>query len=252
MTTRKQIAIYTNISKQIEFKDRLNAILERPESSIAVCYLQQSTADKFCLFIIPKTPKYDFTTITFDFTHYFSDSPSPCPEFYERYMGYGLSKEDIDSLSHLLDEFTFKNRYEGAFFASKFFEPQLNLKNNKSILFKCIPDDLYNRYLIDGRYVERYYSVVTADQLVRLFKNEKDLDFNKTLVKCKTSTLSTHVKIEHCYADITQVRRDSDPVEQYIVEHYQDFETWGGYIKTIFKLDDGLQEVDIKSFTDTI
>lgn len=251
MKTRKKLAVYTNISKQIEFKDRLNAILNQPNSSIAVCYLQQSTPNKFCLFIIPNTPKYDFATISFDFCHYFSDSPSVCPEFYSRYMGYGLSKEDIDSLSELLDEFTFKSRYEGVFFASKFFEPELNLYNNKTIVFKFTPDDQQGRCVIDRQYLNRYYTVLTSEQIAQCLKNEKSSDFRNALIRCNTKTFSQHRKIEHCYTDITQVRLE-EPVERYIVEHYQDFETTNGYIGKIYQLDGGLHEIGINSFLNVI
>ena len=72
----------------------------------------------FCVFIIPKNTKYDFSIISFNFAHRFDKESE---NFYDYYEKEGLSKKDIKELNKLFAEYTFENYYEGLFFASKFF-----------------------------------------------------------------------------------------------------------------------------------
>jgi hypothetical protein len=252
MQSDKRASFYTDVSKHHEFISRLKSILKQPDSSISNCYITRSTSDKYCLFITPANPQYDFTKITFDFNNFFSSSPTKNDTFYKRYMDQGLSKVDIDSLSDLLDEFAFENFYEGMFFASKFFEPELNPSEAYSLYFKFTADEKHERYFIDGKKVEKYYSVIDRENLAYVLNLEDDLDLDAILIKCNTYGFTHYNMLDFCIQAIKKTSGHHPRPENFVVEVYQDLEYFGGYIKGVFELvDDKLVEVDIKDIVNT-
>lgn len=252
MQSEKRVSFYTDVSKHLEFIARLNAILNEPDSSISNCYITRSTSDRYCLFITPINPQYDFTTITFDFCNFFSNSDEKDGNFYKRYMDQGLSKEDVDLLSDFLDSFAFYNSYEGLFFASKFFEPVLNPSEAKRIYFKFTANEKACLELIDGKKLEKYYSVTTRQNLAYELSRDKSIDLNANLIKCNTYSFSQHKKLDFCLQEIKKTSGNHPPVENFIVIQYKDLEYFGTYIESVFKLiDDKLVEVDIQDIVNT-
>jgi uncharacterized protein YuzB (UPF0349 family) len=252
MQTNKRASFYTDISKQQEFIARLNAILNEPDSSISNCYLARSTSDRYCLFITPFNAQYDFTNITFDFCNFFSNSTVKDDDFYSRYVDQGLSKTDVDRLSDLLDAFAFENFYEGLFFASKFFEPELNPLKVNSLYFKFTANEEDRLELIDGKKLEKHYSVTTRQNLAYELSRDKSIDLNANLIKCNTYSFSQYKKLDFCLREIKKTNGNYPTVEKLVVVQYRDLEYYNSYIQSVFALvDDELVEVDIKDIVNT-
>lgn len=252
MQSEKRVSFYTDVSKHHEFIARLNAILNEPDSSISNCYLTRSTSDRYCLFITPFNAQYDFTTITFDFCNFFSNSHEKDENFYKRYMDQGLSKADIDRLSDLLDDFAFENSYEGLFFASKFFEPVLNPSKALSIYFKFTANEKARLEVIDGKKLEKSYSVIRREYLAYELSRVDNIDFNAPLIKCNTYSFTQYKKLDFCIQAIKKTSGNYPPIENFVVVQYRDLEYYSTYIESVFKLvDDKLVEVDIKDIVNT-
>lgn len=248
MNNENKVSFYTDLSKHYEFKERLMAILSDPESSIGYCFLTRSTSDRFCLFLSPLTSKYSFSNISFDFFNFFTRQDVKDESFYIHYTEQGLSRKDIDLFHDLLQDFTFDNFHEGQFFASLFFGENFNPNKLNCIILKYIPDPNYNRYLISGRKVARFYSIISESNLAFLLNKEDYIDYNAELINCNTYGFTQEKEIKRCLKGIQELTFRHPPVQQLVVEHYRDYETSAGYIGKIFKFVNGeLIETAIQS-----
>lgn len=248
MHSENKVSFYTDLTKHHEFMNKLMTILSDPESSIGYCFLAPSTSDRICLFFSPLNSKYSFSNISFDFYHFFTPQGEKDEFFYNHYGEQGLSKKDIDLLHDLLKEFTFDNFHEGQFFASLFFGENFNPNKLNCIILKYVPDPNYNRYLISGRKVARFYSIVSESNLAFLLNKEDDIDYNAELIKCNTYGFTQEKEIKRCLKGIQELTFRHPSVQQLVVEHYRDYETSAGYIGKVFKfVNDELIETTTQS-----
>ncbi len=244
MYSDNRVSFYTDLTKHHEFLSRLKEIINHPESNIVDCYFAQSTSNRFSLFIDTKNPRYSFKSIVFDFTNPFwrdswknSDST---------YLEDGLSQRDIDNLKTFLADFTFKNSYEGLFFASLFFGETFNPKKASTIYLKFTPDEENNKYTIDGKYCELQMAVTSRDNLVHELKREGNKK-HANLYKCNTYSFQHHREMKYCIDQINRVAKDVPKPDWYVVEFYHDLEHLSSYIKTIYNVvDEQLIEVNIE------
>lgn len=164
----ERISIYTDTSKQEEFINRMNAIVNNQNSKISFCSIEKGVSNNFSLFLHPINSLYSFNTLHFDFCSL--DIEIKDENDYDRYLKEGYSREDIDSLHSLLKEFCFKNFYEGQFFASRFRELS-NIEKCNAYVFKFLTDEKNNRFNIEGKYLERTYAIVSRDEAITLIKD---------------------------------------------------------------------------------
>lgn len=238
----KRVSFYPDDSKNKEFLKRLKCILNHKNSSIAECSIQKSLSESFCVFIIPKNPKYSFSNIVFNFSIRFDREA--CGDFYEYYEKEGLNRHDIEQLNNLFNDYTFENYYEGLFFASKFFTKK---KTPLNLYLKFSENEKENKYIVDGHKVARYYSIVDKENLDYLLENKSVIE-GSPLVKCNTYGLSTYDNEN----EVLQKYKDkylSKEEELFVIEHYRDYETVEYFLLKIFKVvDEKLVEQDLKSF----
>lgn len=246
MQTDKKITFYTDLSKHHEFISRLNAILNDPESSVSDCYLSLSTTGSYYLNISSKST---FQNSTFNFSNFFSRSDKKDDNFYNAYLSRGLSKKDIELFSDFFDEFAFTNHFEGDFFASRFFEKELNPKEFQRIYFKFSLDEKHNNHIIENKKLTRYYSVASKEILLHYLKDEKLLNNDSKLVEMNTYTFANNEKIQTAIVDLENKNKIIPHDKNYIVEHFKDLEYYVGYIANIYDWNDGkLIDVDIRNF----
>lgn len=246
MQTDKKITFYTDLTKHHEFISRLNSILNNKESSVSDCYLSSSTMGAFYLNIISKS---NFENSLFNFSNFFSRGNEKNDYFYQSYLNRGLSKQDIDLFSDFLDEFAFTNRFEGDFFASRFFENELNKKNHNRIYFKFTPSEKNNNHLVSGKKLSRHYTVESETALGHLLNNEDVSNQDSKLTKINTYSFSNIEKIQTAIVHLEDKNKIIPHDKNYIVEHFKDLEYYVGYIANIYDWKDGkLIDVDIKKF----
>lgn len=238
----KRVSFYPDDSKNKEFLKRLKSILNHKDSSIAECSIQKSLSESFCVFIIPKKPKYSFSKIVFNFSISFDREADG--DFFQYYEEEGLSRHDIEQLNNLFNEYTFENYYEGLFFASKFFTKK-NAPLN--LYLKFSEDTKENKHIIDGHKVARYYSIVDKENLDYILENKSVIE-GSSLVKCNTYGLSTY----DTEKEVLQKHKErcfSKEQENFVIEHCRDYETVQYYLLKIFKvIDEKLVEQELKSF----
>ncbi len=237
----KFVSFYPDEEKNQEFLKRLKEIVEQKDSSIAECSIQMSVSNSFCVFIIPNTPKYDFSVITFNFSHRFDKESK---NFYDYYEKEGLSKKDIKELNKLFDEYTFENHYEGLFFASKFF----NKKDSPINLYlKFTENEKNNKYVVEGKKVAKYYSIMLKEELESLLER-KEINPNSSLVECNTYGLQSSKNIKDVLKLINE-KNNQHSDKLLIIEHVQDYETMKRFVRNVFTVvEDNLIKQEIKDF----
>lgn len=157
----KKISIYTDKSKQEEFIERMNAIVNNQNSSIAYCVIEKNGSNGFVILVRPHNPRRSHDTLMFNFNSYlYTDND------YKEYIDKGYSKEDITQLATLLNDFCFENFYEGQFFASTFLK--LTEETLKSYVFKLNTDEKNHIFLIDNKYLIRIFTVIKKEEVLDL------------------------------------------------------------------------------------
>ena len=237
----KFVSFYPNEEKNQEFLKRLKDIVSKEDSSIAECSIQKSVSNNFCVFIIPKTPKYDFSIIIFNFAHRFDRESK---NFYDYYEKEGLSKKDIKELNKLFAEYTFENYYEGLFFASKFF----NKKDSPINLYlKFTENEKNNKHVIEGKKVAKYYSIMFKKEIERLLE-KKEINQNSSLIECNTYGLESSKNIKDVLKLINE-KNNQHSDKLLIIEHVQDYETMKRFVMNVFTVvEDNLIKQEIKDF----
>lgn len=246
MDSDNRVSFYTDLTKHHEFLSRLQEIINHPESNIVDCYFAQSTSNRFSLFIDTKNPRYSFKSIVFDFSNpFWRDSWGDADS---TYLEDGLSQVDIDNLKPFLADFTFKNSYEGLFFASVFFGEVFNPKKASTIYLKFTPDVKKNKYIVDGKHCELQLAVTSRENLVYELERERNKK-HAGLYKCSTYSFQHHKEMKYCINQINKVSGHVPKPDWYVVEFYHDLEHLGSYINTVYKVvDEQLVKVDIEDF----
>lgn len=162
----KKISIYTDKTKQKEFIERMNAIVNREDSSIAYCVIEKNGSNGFVVLMGPYNNRYSHDTLMFDFYSSLYTNGD-----YEEYTDKGYSREDITQLVNLLNDFCFENFYEGQFFASTFLN--LDREKLKSYVFKLSSDEKNNIFSIDNKYLTRMFTVVKKEEALDLLNDVK-------------------------------------------------------------------------------
>lgn len=230
---------YPDLSKNHDFIDRIQKILARANSSIAMCFMTQSITDRYVIFF--ESYKKNSDQLTFSF-HTSDDIFSE--KSHARYIEEGFNKEDLELLTDLFSDFALSNNYESAFFGSLFFIERFRDFTPRYIL-KYIESEENNRFLIDGIKLSRHYAVETSKAIKYALTTEANRSNNKktTLQPCNSYLLQDHVTLENAIKKLNSL-----PIRQdlLIAEYYQDYETNRGFLKNVFKVEnDILKEIDI-------
>ncbi len=223
----KKVSFYSDLSRNLEFINKLKNILNNKDSSISNCYLSFSSSQRFCLFIETFNSSKLYS---FDFYNYFID-PELEKSYIKEKVNKDFSKSDIDDLVKLLNDFTFENHYEGQFFASKFFiEKELNPNDLKSIYIKFTQNDKELNFLIENKKVNKQYIIVREIYLNSIIENNLELKQFNTYQFQKYSDPNTAInKMALTMLNTTDVFC--------LVEAYRDLETFETYIGKIDKID---------------
>lgn len=234
MNEEKIISFYPDFSKNYEFIKRIEEILNRPDSSIGLCYLSMAVSNKFCVFIEPLNLKDTCSQITFGFDNRVGLINKETKEkAINKYMDSGYSREDLEAISVLFSDFSLTNHYESLLFGSKFFDPQFR-KPTTTYILKYTPNPKANRYLVEGKRVSKHYAKTTLSNLREAIKRATvSLDSDSLLVPCNVYLLREAGTMEEA---IKQVNQSSNP-EMVIVEYYRDQETVEGYVKSVYQVD---------------
>lgn len=232
MEQQKNVTFDTDLSKNHEFVGRLKAILNREDSSIALCYITQSVDQRYTVFIEP----FDCENnghLSFSFHPY--DLP------FRTQSTKNFSDSDVAALTELFSEFALTNRYEGLFFASKFFTPEYRAKPHSVLVLKYTFDENKNRLIIDGKKVSKHYAVVAMSSLSKYLDLTK---LNETLIPCNVNILQNEYKAFDEAVKQLQKYSMSQSSDCVVVEFYKDFETFEAFVSNIFQFVDG----NVKSF----
>jgi len=242
--TEKQVSFYTDLSKHYEFQSNLQSVLDNPQSHIVACSMSKSTSDRFCLFFETKDSKRTFNHVSFDFYTPFSKESD------DYYLNLGLSQSDIDGLKALLDGYAFRNAYEGLFFGSLFFGPELNPNKAVSIYYKFVEDPQKNRYLINGKKCILKQAVVRKQSLAyELNLKKHKLNPYSVLFECNTYNFHDYDKVDHCIDHMKKYVHNVPNPELMMVTYYYDLEYLTSYVVDVSKLVNGeLVDVEIKEF----
>lgn len=234
MSEEKIISFYPDFSKNHEFIKRITEILNRPDSSIGLCFLSRSVSNNFCVFIEPLNSKVMFSQIAFGFDNSNRLMNKDTKETtINNYMDAGFSKTDLEALLDLFLDFSLTNHYESLLFGSKFFDPQFR-KPTTTYILKYTPDEKANRHLVEGKRVSKHYAKTTLSNLKEAIARATiSIDSNSLLVPCNVYLLRETGTLEET---IKQVSQSSDP-EAVVVEYYRDQETVEGYIKSACHVD---------------
>lgn len=236
MEQEKVVTFNADLSKNHEFIGRLKAILNRDDSSIAFCYITM-TADQRYTVIIEPFDASNGDYLTFGFHAY--DLP-----FRER-STKPFSDSDIIALNDLFSEFALTNRYEGLFFASKFFTPEYRHKPLSVLVLKYTFDENRNRLVVNDKKVSKHYSLVPQTALLGSISSlNKDLDDKSDFFKCDINLL-----MQRNYNSLKDAMSDYNKfaIGPLIVEYYKDFETYDCFVGVGYELiDSTLTVVDIK------
>lgn len=230
---------YPGFSKNHEFIERIQKILVRKDSSIAMCFITRSISDKYVIFF--ESYKRNSDQLTFSF-HTSDDILSEKSR--ARYIEEGFNKEDLDLLTDLFCDFALSNSYESAFFGSLFFVKEFR-EFTPFYILKYVESEDNNRFLIDGLRLSRHYAVETIKSIKYALKTKTDRSNSKntTLHPCNSYILQDCVTLENAIK-----KMNSLPIKEelLIVEYYQDYETKKGFLKTVFKVENNvLKEIDI-------
>lgn len=253
MRHENNVSFHRDLSKHYEFKEKLTAILNSVDSSIANCGIRRNDRREFILFFIPKKATSSNDVVTFNFCSFFSGSSEKDDEFYSYYLKYGLSRTDIDNLSDFLDNYAFTNFFEGSFFASRFFEKELKPLEKHCIYFKFTPDETKSMFFIDDKKLEKKTSSISLASFKHLVNNSTNLDFTQPLLKFNTYGFEHHRNMANCIQSIEKANKTVPSPQIIAVEEYVDLETYATYIKSIFNVIDGqLVEIDIQTLINKV
>lgn len=245
--TEKQVSFYTDLSKHYEFQTRLKEVLDNPQSNIVTCSMSKSTSDRFCLFFETKDSKRTFNHASFDFYTPFSKESDAY------YLDLGFSQTDIDGLKALLDGYAFRNAYEGLFFASLFFGPELNPNKAVSIYFKFVANADKNRHIVNGKKCIFKQATVRKQSLAyELNLRKHKFDLTSGLYECNTYNFHDYPKLADCVDHMKKYVHNVPNPELMLVEFYYDVEYLSSYVTKVSKLSQGeLVEVDIQDLLNT-
>jgi hypothetical protein len=234
---KEKISLYPNLDKNIEFLNVLKTILNNENSKIKSCFLAYSTSQRFCVFFECE----DFEPFSFDFYNYFFDYESSKYKV-EKYIKY-FSEEDINSLILLFENFTFKNHYEGQFFASQFFlNSTFNPLKLNQIYLKFTPNEKRSQFLIENKKVERDYFIIKKEDLLLKLKDIENLD--SELIIFNSYGYNKYNTPKYALDKINTISNKTES-NFLIVESFRDLENSEYYIGNF--LDQNLNIIDRKS-----
>lgn len=242
-----RVSFFDDNSKNEEFKNRLEKMLSRKNSNILNCVLEYSVSNDLKLFIKFKNAKYNFKLESFDFhypLHRDADIGKREENCYEYFKGEGLDKEEVDEIFDILDDFTFKNFYEGQFFASKFIDFQDDLRKRK-LIFKYTPNQEDNEFEINGSYFKKKIGIVSKEDFKSLLENEKEnLNGMKAINAWR---LIEDFNIEKD-KDLIKRRQDYYKTKFYVIEYYNNLEKIESFLYKVHEYDE--KENNLKETND--
>lgn len=163
--------ICTDMTKQNQFVEKLSAILNKPDSTIAVSFLASLTTGGAVLFLatdsqVKKGIDIDvkYSSFEFDFVKPFAKDKYA----QDMLVSSGISDSDVADLSALFEEYTFINPAEGLFFSSKFFYTAEGRIADNMVYFKFKADESLYTSVIDGKNLYKSYGFVPEEKLVAL------------------------------------------------------------------------------------
>lgn len=233
MQPSKKVSIYTDYSEQNRFIEQLLEILNRDGSSISSCFLHKNVSQNMmALYFKPFNSENPFKCISFNFFSHFSDGTEKGFNSYNYYLSIGFAEEDLDLLSNLLNKYTFENHYEGLFFASTFFKQKDSSQPIKNIVFKFLPDEESNQYVIEEKYLNKFYSLVKKSHLKDLLK---DCDFNSNFIGFNSYSLNES-NFDSCIKQLQKSKEIVPDPEYLLVEYYKNFENYESYVSKVYNV----------------
>lgn len=234
MCQDNRVSFFEDKSKNEEFKNRLMKVLSKKDNKILNCTLEYSVSNVIKLFIKFKDETYDFKVESFDFyypLHRNADIGRREESCYNDFRNKGLNKEEVDELFDILDDFTFKNFYEGQFFASKFFDFQSESKISK-LIFKYTPNEKDDEYEINGSYFKKKTGIVSEDDLKSLFEiNKEPLNMMKPINAWR---LIEDFNIEKD-KELISKRQDYYKTNFYVIEYYKNLEKIESFVYKVYE-----------------
>jgi hypothetical protein len=241
----QKISIYTDRTKQKEFIDRMNEIVNRENSSIGFCAIERDFSNQYYLYLHPKNSRYTFNTFIFNFCSpeiYITQESD-----YEKYLSNGYSKEDIDLMANLLNDFCFENPLEGQFFASTF-RKLAPIENSFSYIFKFTNDEDNSRIVIENQYFERFYVVVKKEYAAKLLE-QLTVDDKISLTKVDRLEYYDRYNLKNALSQM-ESWSNNGKFEHVVMECYKHYEFISSltYIKNIwFEKDGEVKNEEFKS-----
>lgn len=247
MNIDKRVSFFEDNSKNEEFKNRLIKMLSKEDSNILNCILQYSSSNNLILFFKLKNAKSDFRMEKFDFyspLHRDADIGKREESCYEYFKEEGLRKDEVDELFDILDDFTFKNFYEGQFFASKFIDFEDRSKKNR-LFFKYTPQEKDNEYEINGSIFEKATGIVGHTELLRLLNIQ-----NKTIF-CGMMPINPWRVINECKIEeapkCIESRQNYYKESFYLIEYYKNIELVESFLFKVYELSEN-ELIETKKF----
>lgn len=233
MQTSKKVSIYKDYSEQSNFIEQLLEIINRDGSSISSCFLHKNVAQNMmALYFKPFNSEDPFKCISFNFFNFFSVESQKGYNSIEYYLKIGFSQEDLELLSNFLSQYTFENRYEGLFFASTLFKLKNSDYRIKNMVLKFLPDELSNQYVIEDKYLNKFYSLINKSDLKNLLK---DCEFNSDLIGFNFYSLDES-NLDSCIKQLKKSKEIVPDSEYLLVEYYKNFENYDSYLSKVYNL----------------
>lgn len=231
MQPYNKVSIYTDYSEQNKFIVQLLEIINREGSSISSCFLHKDLKlNLMSLYFKPFNSEDPFKCISFNFFNFFSDESQKGYNSIEYYLKIGFSQEDLELLSNFLSQYTFENRYEGLFFASTLFKLKNSDYRIKNMVLKFLPDELSNQYVIEDKYLNKFYSLINKSDLKNLLK---DCEFKSDLIGFNSYSLDES-NLDSCIKKFEK-RQSIVPTPEYLlVEYYKNFENYESYVSKVY------------------
>lgn len=220
---------YPDLSKNYQFIERLQSILHRENSSIALCYISLSVSNRFTIFVEPYSKK------GYGISFCFHDSELSAIERNKaRYIQQGFSEEDICLLYDLFANFSLSNSYESNFFGSLFFIDEFALNNGKyQYVLKYTEDEECDRFIIDGLNVTKHYAVKSLENIKEQIVDAPHNNKTESLIPCRFYFTDDLFSLKNAVDKMKALKNKEGMV---IGEYCKEFDTGETFLKEIYEL----------------
>lgn len=222
----------TDMTKQNEFAARLSAIINKPDSSIAIAFMAE--LDHTVLFLATEAQVKKGINLEVKDSGFEFNFVSPFMKgfhFKEMLASSGISDADLTDITVLLDDYTFLNPAEGEFFASKFFYNEAGKINSPIVYLKFQADESLNTCVIDGKNLHKSYGFIKAEKLAEILVPSLA---SATLVELKPSPI-----VCRSDRDFVLNRIKDMNLTEVVCEVYSDMLTGKRYAGNIVSVVDG-------------